>query len=39
MLSAGTFERVLLGHPEAILRLARLTVLRLEIAKPSTFES
>ena len=25
MLSAGTFERVLLGHPEAILRLARLT--------------
>jgi len=30
MLSAGTFERVLLGHPEAILRLARLTVLRLE---------
>jgi NTE family protein len=29
-LSAGTFERVLLGHPEAILRLARLTVLRLE---------
>jgi NTE family protein len=30
MLSAETFERVLLGHPEAILRLARLTVLRLE---------
>jgi len=29
-LSAGTFERVLLGHPEAILRLARLTVMRLE---------
>lgn len=29
-LSAGTFERVLLGHPEAILRLARLTVERLE---------
>jgi NTE family protein len=29
-LSAGTFERVLLGHPEAILRLARLTVTRLE---------
>jgi len=28
-LSAGTFERVLLGHPEAILRLARLTVERL----------
>jgi NTE family protein len=31
-LSAGTFERVLLGHPEAILRLARLTVARLEQA-------
>ncbi len=30
MLSAGTFERVLLGHPEAILRLARLTVERIE---------
>ncbi len=30
MLSAGTFERVLLGHPQAILRLARLTVLRIE---------
>jgi NTE family protein len=30
MLSAGTFERVLLGHPEAILRLARLTVQRLD---------
>ncbi len=30
MLSAGTFERVLLGHPEAILRLARLAMLRLE---------
>ncbi len=30
MLSAGTFERVLLGHPEAILRLARITVERLE---------
>jgi NTE family protein len=30
MLSAGTFERVLLGHPEAILRLARLTVLRID---------
>ena len=29
-LSAGTFERVLLGHPEAILRLARLTVARLD---------
>ena len=29
-LSAGTFERVLLGHPEAILRLARLTVTRLD---------
>jgi NTE family protein len=29
-LSAETFERVLLGHPEAILRLARLTVLRIE---------
>ena len=29
-LSAGTFERVLLGHPVAILRLARLTVERLE---------
>ncbi len=29
-LSAGTFERVLLGHPEAILRLARITVERLE---------
>ncbi|MGH8249076.1 MAG: patatin-like phospholipase family protein [Steroidobacteraceae bacterium] len=29
-LSAGTFERVLLGHPEAILRLARLAMLRLE---------
>ncbi len=29
-LSAGTFERVLLGHPEAILRLARITVRRLE---------
>jgi NTE family protein len=28
-LSAGTFERVLLGHPEAILRLARLSVGRL----------
>lgn len=28
-LSAGTFERVLLGHPEAILRLARLSVARL----------
>ncbi|MGH8197149.1 MAG: patatin-like phospholipase family protein [Steroidobacteraceae bacterium] len=35
MLSAGTFERVLLGHPEAILRLARLTVLRLEDADAS----
>lgn len=31
-LSAGTFERVLLGHPEAILRLARLTVERIEDA-------
>lgn len=31
MLSAGTFERVLLGHPEAILRLARLTVQRLDL--------
>jgi NTE family protein len=30
MLSAGTFERVLLGHPQAILRLARLTVQRLD---------
>ena len=30
MLSAGTFERVLLGHPQAILRLARLTVLRID---------
>lgn len=30
VLSAGTFERVLLGHPEAILRLARLTVQRLD---------
>jgi NTE family protein len=29
MLSAATFERVLLGHPEAILRLARLSVLRM----------
>jgi NTE family protein len=29
MLSAATFERVLLGHPEAILRLARLSVSRL----------
>ena len=29
MLSAATFERVLLGHPEAILRLARLSVNRL----------
>lgn len=29
-LSAEAFERVLLGHPEAILRLARLTVLRIE---------
>ncbi len=29
-LSAGTFERVLMNHPEAILRLARLTVERLE---------
>jgi NTE family protein len=29
MLSAGTFERVLLGHPQAILRLARLSVQRL----------
>jgi len=28
-LSAGTFERVLLSHPEAILRLARLSVERL----------
>jgi NTE family protein len=28
-LSAATFERVLLGHPEAILRLARLSVRRL----------
>src|SRR5688572_30424789 len=28
-LSAGTFERVLLGHPEAILRLARIAVTRL----------
>jgi NTE family protein len=28
-LSAATFERVLLGHPEAILRLARLSVNRL----------
>ncbi|MGE0030458.1 MAG: patatin-like phospholipase family protein [Steroidobacteraceae bacterium] len=32
MLSSGTFERVLLGHPEAILRLARLTVERIEDA-------
>ncbi len=30
MLSAGTFERVLLGHPQAILRLARLTVQRVD---------
>jgi NTE family protein len=30
VLSAGTFERVLLGHPEAILRLARLTVQRID---------
>jgi len=30
MLSAGTFERVLLGHPQAILRLARLTVSRID---------
>lgn len=30
LLSAGTFERVLLGHPEAILRLARLTVQRID---------
>ena len=29
-LSSGTFERVLLSHPEAILRLARLSVERLE---------
>ncbi|MGQ0429124.1 MAG: patatin-like phospholipase family protein [Gammaproteobacteria bacterium] len=29
VLSAGTFERVLLGHPEAILRLARIAVERL----------
>jgi NTE family protein len=29
-LSAGTFERVLLGHPQAILRLARLTVQRID---------
>ena len=28
-LSSGTFERVLLSHPEAILRLARLSVERL----------
>ncbi|MGB5131024.1 MAG: patatin-like phospholipase family protein [Steroidobacteraceae bacterium] len=28
-LSSGTFERVLLSHPEAILRLARLSVARL----------
>jgi len=28
-LSAGTFERVLLGHPEVIMRLARLAVTRL----------
>ena len=28
-LSASTFERVLLGHPEAILRLARIAVTRL----------
>ena len=28
-LSAATFERVLLGHPEAILRLARIAVTRL----------
>src|SRR5262245_25491369 len=32
MLSAGTFERVLLGHPAAILRLARLAMERLEHA-------
>ena len=31
-LSAGTFERVLLGHPTAILRLARLAMERLEHA-------
>lgn len=30
LLSAATFERVLLGHPEAILRLARLTVQRID---------
>jgi NTE family protein len=30
LLSAGTFERVLLGHPEAILRLARITVQRID---------
>jgi NTE family protein len=30
MLSAGTFERVLLGHPQAILRLARITVQRID---------
>ncbi len=30
MLSGGTFERVLLGHPEAILRLARLSFQRME---------
>jgi NTE family protein len=30
VLSAGTFERVLLGHPQAILRLARLTVQRID---------
>jgi NTE family protein len=35
MLSSGTFERVLLGHPEAILRLARLSVERLEDAAES----
>jgi NTE family protein len=30
VLSAGTFERVLLGHPQAILRLARITVQRID---------
>ncbi len=29
-LAAGTFERVLLGHPQAILRLARLAVARID---------
>ena len=30
LISASTFERVLLGHPEAVLRLARITVQRID---------